>query len=39
MYGDLITANLYRMEKGARVLRTEYYYDPDGGQVEIPLDP
>ncbi|MFR2155935.1 MAG: hypothetical protein ACLS43_01695 [Evtepia gabavorous] len=23
MYGDLITANLYRMEKGARVLRTE----------------
>ena len=39
MYGDLITANLYRMEKGARVLRTENYYDPDGGQVEIPLDP
>ena len=37
--GDLITANLYRMEKGARVLRTENYYDPDGGQVEIPLDP
>ena len=27
------------MEKGARVLRTENYYDPDGGQVEIPLDP
>lgn len=39
IYGDLITANLYRMEKGARVLRTENYYDPDGGQVEIPLDP
>ena len=37
--GELITANLYRMEKGARVLRTENYYDPDGGQVEIPLDP
>ena len=21
------------------MLRTENYYDPDGGQVEIPLDP
>ena len=37
--GDLITANLYRMEKGAKVLRTENYYDPDGGEIAIPLDP
>lgn len=37
--GDLITANLYRMEKGAKVLRTENYYDPDCAEIEIPLDP
>lgn len=37
--GDLITANLYRMEKGARVLRAENYYDPNCAELEIPLDP
>lgn len=37
--GDLITANLYRMEKGARVLRTENYYHPEGKEIDIPLDP
>ena len=37
--GDLITANLYRMEKGAKSLRTENYYDPDCAEIEIPLDP
>ncbi|MCI5499046.1 MAG: NFACT family protein [Clostridiales bacterium] len=37
--GDLITANLYRMEKGARVLRAENYYDPNYAEIEIPLDP
>ena len=39
MYGDLITANLYRMEKGAKVLRAENYYEEDCPIVEIPLDP
>lgn len=36
---DLITANLYRMKKGDRVLRAEDYYDPELPTVEIPLDP
>ena len=39
IYGDLITANLYRMEKGMKVLRTENYYDPDCTEIDIPLDP
>ena len=37
--GELITANLYRMEKGARVLRAENYYEEGCPPVEIPLDP
>ena len=37
--GDLITANLYRMEKGARVLETEDYYEEGCPTVEIRLDP
>ena len=36
---DLITANLYRIQKGDRVLRTEDFYEPDQPVVEIPLDP
>ena len=39
MYGDLITANLYRMERGQSKLDAENYYDPAGGTVSIPLDP
>ena len=35
---DLITANLYRVKKGDRVLRTEDFYDPDMPTVEISLD-
>ena len=35
---DLITANLYRVKKGDRVLKTEDFYDPDQPLVEIPLD-
>lgn len=38
-FGDMITSNLYAMEKGMRFLRTVDFYDPDGGEVEIPLDP
>ena len=37
--GDLITANLYRMERGARVLETEDYYEEGCPTVEIRLDP
>ncbi|MCI8414008.1 MAG: fibronectin/fibrinogen-binding protein [Ruminiclostridium sp.] len=39
MAGDLITANLYRMEKGKKSLTTENFYDPEGGEITIPLDP
>ena len=36
---ELITANLYRIQKGDRVLRCQDYYDPDCPEIEIPLDP
>ncbi|MBR0311699.1 MAG: NFACT family protein [Oscillospiraceae bacterium] len=39
LYGDLITANLYRMERGARSFTTENYYDENQAEVTIPLDP
>ena len=39
LWGELITANLYRMERGQNVLEAENYYDPAGGKVAIPLDP
>ena len=37
-FGDIITSNLYAMEKGMKVLRTVDYYDPEGKEVDIPLD-
>ena len=37
--GELITANLYRMERGQSKLVAENYYDPEGGEITIPLDP
>ncbi len=37
--GDLITANLYRMERGQTRLECENYYDPEGGSITISLDP
>ena len=36
--GELITANLYRMERGARKLTTENYYEEGCPAMEIPLD-
>ena len=39
MYGELITANLYRMKKGEKVLEAQNYYDPDCPTIRIPLDP
>ena len=37
--GELITANLYRMERGQSTLRAQNYYDPEGGEMDIALDP
>ena len=37
--GDLITANLYQMTKGMTALTVSNYYDPEGKDVTIPLDP
>ncbi len=39
LQGELITANLYRMEKGASLLQAENYYEPDAPLISIPLDP
>ena len=38
VFGDLITANLYRMERGAARLTCENYYE-DNALTDIPLDP
>ena len=37
--GELITANLYRMERGDHLLQAENYYQEGAPTVEIPLDP
>lgn len=37
--GELITANLYRMERGQSKLIAQNYYDPELKEVEIPLNP
>jgi len=39
LYGELITANLYHMERGAGVLRARNYYEEGSPEVDIPLDP
>ncbi len=39
LYGDLITANLYRMERGSARLRAQNYYDENGAEIDIPLNP
>lgn len=36
---ELVTANIYRLRKGDRVLECENYYEPDMPLVKIPLDP
>ncbi len=36
--GELITANLYRMERGMRTLEAENYYEEGCPKVTIPLD-
>ena len=37
--GDLITANLYRMTRGERVLVCENFYGAEGETASVPLDP
>lgn len=37
--GDLVTANLYRLEKGARSAVVTDYYSADCSEIEIKLDP
>jgi predicted ribosome quality control (RQC) complex YloA/Tae2 family protein len=37
--GDLITSNLYRMERGQRQLVCENFYDETCAEISIPLDP
>ena len=38
-HGDLVTANLYRLERGMTSFKTVDYYDDSCPEVEIPLDP
>jgi len=37
--GDIVTSNLHLMEKGMKVLRASDFYDPDGRETDIKLDP
>nr|WP_320025584.1 NFACT RNA binding domain-containing protein [uncultured Acetobacterium sp.] len=37
LYGDLITANIYAIEKGQETATLINYYDPDYQTIEIPL--
>ena len=37
--GDLISANMYAMEKGAKSVRLQNFYDEALPELEIPLDP
>lgn len=37
--GELLTANLYRMERGTQSVRCQNYYDEAGGEITIALDP
>lgn len=37
--GDILTSNLYQMHKGMKRLQTVNFYDPEGGEISIPLDP
>ena len=39
IYGDLLHANLYRIERGAAFVDVENFYDPEGKTVRIKLNP
>lgn len=38
MQGDLVNANLYRMEKGMRTVTVENFYEPDCAPHHLALD-
>ena len=37
--GELLTANIYAMPRGAQVFEAVNYYDENGGKIKIALDP
>ena len=37
--GDIVTANLHRIQRGQTILAAEHFYDEDMKTVEIPLSP
>ena len=37
--GDILTSNLHAMERGMEVLRAVDFYDPEGREIDVPLDP
>lgn len=37
--GDILTSNFYQMQRGMARLRTVDFYDPEGKEVDIKLDP
>jgi predicted ribosome quality control (RQC) complex YloA/Tae2 family protein len=37
--GDIIMANLYKLRKGMAVLRAQDFYDPEGKECAVALDP
>lgn len=37
MYGDLLTANLYRIKYGDKSVKVQNYYSESGEKIEIPL--
>ncbi|MGI6151949.1 MAG: Rqc2 family fibronectin-binding protein [Christensenellales bacterium] len=39
LFGELLTANAYRAERGAKEMTAVNYYDPDQREIIIPLDP
>jgi len=39
LYGELLTANIYAVQKGQNEIEVVNYYDEHGSTVRIPLDP
>lgn len=38
IFGDLLSANNHRIEKGTKSIEVENFYDPNLGKITIPLD-
>ncbi len=39
LYGELITANIFAIQKGMKTIEVINYYDEDGTSITIPLEP